>query len=296
MLVALYSIPKITLYPIVLLAFGIGMPAKIAFGAIHGIVPIAIFALGAVRNLNPVYAKAARVMRMPPAQIASRVLLPAAIPEIFTGIRIGFSLTLIGTLLGEMFASQRGLGYLLIQAIGLHNVRVIMALTLLLVVIAVTASALLLAVDRRLRGRAVGHLLVDPLHIILHPLAQRRRVDLMHAARAGEIERVRGRRAHRDARAHHAHAGKRRDIAVDVAPGRDHVVALGRHQAAERHGVQVIVAETPPTRGPAACRAARSASRCARPHRETCAPARTSSTVSCWRPTIQRVWRTPSMP
>ena len=59
---------------------------------------------------------------MPPSRIASRVLLPAAIPEIFTGIRIGFSLTLIGTLLGEMFASQRGLGYLLIQAIGLHNV------------------------------------------------------------------------------------------------------------------------------------------------------------------------------
>jgi NitT/TauT family transport system permease protein len=155
-LVALYSIPKITLYPIVLLAFGIGMPSKIAFGALHGIVPIAIFALGAVRNLNPVYAKAARVMRMPPAQIASHVLLPAAIPELFTGIRIGFSLTLIGTLLGEMFASQRGLGHLLMQAIGLHNVRVIMALTLLLVVIAVTASALLLTVDRRLRGRATG--------------------------------------------------------------------------------------------------------------------------------------------
>jgi NitT/TauT family transport system permease protein len=152
-LVALYSIPKITLYPIVLLAFGIGMPAKIAFGAIHGIMPIAIFTLGAVRSLNPVYAKAARVMRLPPARIAAHVLLPAAIPEIFTGIRIGFSLTLIGTLLGEMFASQRGLGFLLIQAIGLHNVRVIMALTLLLVVIAVTASSALLAVDRRLRGR-----------------------------------------------------------------------------------------------------------------------------------------------
>ena len=58
------------------------------------------------------------------------MLLPASIPEIFTGIRIGFSLTLIGTLLGEMFASQRGLGYLLIQAIGLHNIQVIMAVTL----------------------------------------------------------------------------------------------------------------------------------------------------------------------
>jgi NitT/TauT family transport system permease protein len=56
-LVALYSIPKLTLYPVVLLAFGIGMPAKIAFGAIHGIMPIAIFTLGAVRNLNPVYVK-----------------------------------------------------------------------------------------------------------------------------------------------------------------------------------------------------------------------------------------------
>lgn len=155
-LVALYSIPKLTLYPIVLLAFGIGMPAKIAFGAIHGIVPVAIFTLGAVRNLNPIYVKAARVMRLSPRQIAVRVLAPAAIPEIFTGIRIGFSLTLIGTLLGEMFASQRGLGYLLIQAIGLHNVRVIMALTLLLVVIAVTASALLLAIDRRIRRHMFG--------------------------------------------------------------------------------------------------------------------------------------------
>lgn len=155
-LVALYSIPKITLYPIVLLVVGIGMPAKITFGAIHGIVPIAIFALGAVRNLNPVYVKAARVMRLSPWQIASRVLLPAAIPEIFTGIRIGFALTLIGTLLGEMFASQRGLGYLLIQAIGLHNTRMIMAVTLLLVVIAVIASAALLAVDRRIRRNMLG--------------------------------------------------------------------------------------------------------------------------------------------
>jgi NitT/TauT family transport system permease protein len=155
-LVALYSIPKLTLYPVVLLIFGIGMPAKIAFGAIHGIMPIAIFALGAVRNLNPVYLKAARVMRLTPWRTASRVLLPAAIPEIFTGIRIGFSLTLIGTLLGEMFASQRGLGHLLIQAIGLHNTRMIMAVTLLLVVIAVTASAALLAIDRRLRRNMLG--------------------------------------------------------------------------------------------------------------------------------------------
>ena len=152
-LVGIYSIPKITLYPIVLLAFGIGMPAKVAFGAMHGIVPIAIFTMGALRNLNPVFLKAARVQRLSLWQTASTVLLPASVPEVFTGIRIGFSLTLIGTLLGEMFASQRGLGYLLMQAIGLHNIRMITAITFILVCVAVTASAVLLAIDRRLHRR-----------------------------------------------------------------------------------------------------------------------------------------------
>ena len=82
------------------------------------------------------------------------MLFPAAMPEIFTGLRIGFSLTLIGTLLGEMFASQRGLGYLLMNAIGLHNVDLIMAVTFLLTLFAGAASVLLLHVNRRLQSPA----------------------------------------------------------------------------------------------------------------------------------------------
>jgi 5-methyltetrahydropteroyltriglutamate--homocysteine methyltransferase len=50
----LYSIPKITLYPLILLIFGLGISAKIAFGVIHGIFPIAIFTMNAVRNVAPV--------------------------------------------------------------------------------------------------------------------------------------------------------------------------------------------------------------------------------------------------
>ena len=53
MLAALYSIPKITLYPVILLIFGLGLSAKVAFGVIHGIFPIALFAIGAIRNLSP---------------------------------------------------------------------------------------------------------------------------------------------------------------------------------------------------------------------------------------------------
>jgi NitT/TauT family transport system permease protein len=153
-LVALYSIPKVTLYPIILLIFGIGMPAKVAFGAIQGIVPIALFAMNSIRNLNPVFARTGRVLRLSPLASAQRILLPAALPEIVTGIRVGFSLTLIGTLLGEMFGSQRGLGYLLIQAMNLHNMRTIMSLTLLLVIFAASVNAVLLAIDRRLHARA----------------------------------------------------------------------------------------------------------------------------------------------
>jgi NitT/TauT family transport system permease protein len=153
MLVALYSIPKITLYPIVLLAFGLGMPAKIAFGAIHGIIPVAIFTINALRNIKPILIKTGRVLDLGAFEIARSILFPAAVPEIFTGIRIGFALTLIGTLLGEMFAAQRGLGYLLMNAIGLHNVDLIMAVTLLLVVFAATVSGILLAIDRRLHRR-----------------------------------------------------------------------------------------------------------------------------------------------
>jgi NitT/TauT family transport system permease protein len=150
MLVALYSIPKITLYPIILLAFGLGISAKIAFGAIHGIIPVALFTLSAVRTIKPILIKTGRVLRLSPTVMVRAILFPAAVPEIFTGIRVGFSLTLIGTVLGEMFAAQHGLGYLLMNAISLYNIDLIMSVTFLLVVFAAAVNALLLAIDRRL--------------------------------------------------------------------------------------------------------------------------------------------------
>lgn len=154
MLVALYSVPKVTLYPILLLTFGLGISAKIAFGALHGFIPIALFTINAVRNVKPILIKAGRVMNYSTGDMVWRILIPAALPEIFSGIRIGLSLTLIGTLLGEMFASQRGMGYMLMSAIGLHNVDVIMSITFILIVFAATISSVLLAVDRRLHRRA----------------------------------------------------------------------------------------------------------------------------------------------
>jgi NitT/TauT family transport system permease protein len=154
MLVALYSIPKVTLYPILLLTFGLGISAKIAFGALHGFIPIALFTINAVRNVRPILIKTGRSLNYSTNDMVWRILIPAALPEIFSGIRIGLSLTLIGTLLGEMFASQRGLGHMLMNAIGLHNIDLIMSITFILIVFAAVVSSALLVIDRRLHRQA----------------------------------------------------------------------------------------------------------------------------------------------
>ena len=153
-LISVYSLPKVTLYPLILLVFGLGVPAKIAFGTLHGVIPIAIFAMNAVRNLAPVHFKTARVLRLSRSQTLLTVVIPGALPEIVSGLRIGFSLTLLGVLIGEMFASQRGLGFLIMNAIGLHDVPTIMATIVLLGIVAVSASAFLLWLDHRLHHRA----------------------------------------------------------------------------------------------------------------------------------------------
>jgi NitT/TauT family transport system permease protein len=153
-LTSFYSLPKVTLYPIMLLVFGLGISAKVAFGVIHGLIPVALFSMNAVRGINPTHLRTARVLRLSSLETLRTVVVPAIIPEIFTGIRVGFSLTLLGVLTGEMFASQRGIGFLMINAINLHDVKTIIALIFFLFIFATVANGLLLAIDRRLHANA----------------------------------------------------------------------------------------------------------------------------------------------
>ncbi|MBV9561387.1 MAG: ABC transporter permease subunit [Bradyrhizobium sp.] len=68
---------------------------------LHGIIPIMMFAMNAVLNLPNVHLKTARVLRPSRRQLLLTVVLPGALPEIVSGLRIGFSLTLLGVLIGE---------------------------------------------------------------------------------------------------------------------------------------------------------------------------------------------------
>lgn len=146
-LIALYSLPKVTLYPLVLLCFGLGISAKIAFGAMHGLIPVTIFTMKAIMQIKPVFWRTAAVLRMTPRQTALTVALPAVLPEVIAGARLGFSLTLLGVLIGEMFASQRGLGFMITSAMGLGDIATIMAVAVFLSVFAIGANALLLKLD-----------------------------------------------------------------------------------------------------------------------------------------------------
>ena len=146
-----YSIPKITLYPIILLIFGLSLAAKVAFGVIHGIFPVAIFTMNAVRNVAPVHRRTAKALRLPALATIVTVLTPAAMPEILVGVRVGIAVTLLGILIAELFASSSGIGFALIRATDVHDVIDIFALTLLMFLFAVAINALLHAAERRLR-------------------------------------------------------------------------------------------------------------------------------------------------
>ncbi len=149
MLVSFYAIPKVTLYPVVLLLFGIGVNAVVAFGVMHGIVPVALIGIAAIRNLKPFLLRTARGMRLSRSSTVLHVLLPAIMPELLNAMRIGFSLTLLGVLIGEMFGGKHGLGFLLMRAIDNADNDTIMAIALLLLTVAITANAALGRLARR---------------------------------------------------------------------------------------------------------------------------------------------------
>jgi NitT/TauT family transport system permease protein len=153
LLVNINTVPKVALYPVILLIFGLGIWAKVVFGALHGVIPIMISSIGAVRNVNPLYVRCGRTMHLTRWQMLRRIWVPACVPEMFTGLRLGFSLTLLGTIFGEFFASQKGFGFLLMNAIDLRDIPRIMALILILVAFAVLANSALLAIDRKLHRR-----------------------------------------------------------------------------------------------------------------------------------------------
>lgn len=153
MFVALQSTPKVTLYPVMLLFFGLGFAAKVAFGAIHGIIPMTLITYNAVHNINPALIRTSRAMRLSIPQTFLLIYIPATIPELVTAIRLSFSITFLGVMIGEMFASVRGLGHLIMGGIETNDVSMMISITALIGIFAITINGFLLSLDNRLHRR-----------------------------------------------------------------------------------------------------------------------------------------------
>jgi NitT/TauT family transport system permease protein len=153
----IYAIPKITLYPIFLLLLGLTLQSRIAFAVFHGFIPLAIFTANGVRSVPRVYMKVGRVYRLSRSKLITRIIVPSALPAIVVGLRYCFSLTFVGLIYGEMFASNEGMGSELVLAIGLTRVPDTFGIALVLVLIALLVNAAFICAETAIeRRRASG--------------------------------------------------------------------------------------------------------------------------------------------
>jgi ABC-type nitrate/sulfonate/bicarbonate transport system permease component len=111
--VALYGMPKILVLPWIVLLLGFGTAPAILYGTIHGLFPILVLVMGGVRDVDRTLVSVARAFGASPWQLYWKVLLPAIVPTVLAGMRLGIVFCLLGVLIVEMFAGIRGMGHVM---------------------------------------------------------------------------------------------------------------------------------------------------------------------------------------
>jgi ABC-type nitrate/sulfonate/bicarbonate transport system permease component len=111
--VAVYGMPKILVLPWIVLLLGFGTAPAIVYGTIHGVFPILVLVMGGVRDVDRTLLTVARAFGASPWQLYGKVLLPAIVPTILAGMRLGIVFCLLGVLIVEMFAGVRGMGHVM---------------------------------------------------------------------------------------------------------------------------------------------------------------------------------------
>ncbi len=135
--------PKIIFFPIMIMWFGVGPGSKIAMGAISCFFPVALNAAGGMREIDEVLVRVGRSFRASTWQMVTKIYLPAMRHPVINGVRLGLGVALIGTLLAETKLSNRGIGFLVIQAYSVFNMPQMYALLIILFVISIGANSLI---------------------------------------------------------------------------------------------------------------------------------------------------------
>jgi NitT/TauT family transport system permease protein/taurine transport system permease protein len=139
---SLYAVPIVILYPVFTAWFGIGSESKIAFAGVYGFFPVMLSTAAGIRTIDEQYLLAARSMGATLPQLIARVIIPASIPTVLAGLRLGGALTIIGVVVSEMLTSADGIGYLVTKnRTTLDSPRVFAAIIVILVLSVVFDSA-----------------------------------------------------------------------------------------------------------------------------------------------------------
>ncbi|MGP0090090.1 MAG: ABC transporter permease [Xanthobacteraceae bacterium] len=135
--------PKIIFFPVMIMWFGVGPGSKIAMGAVSCFFPIVLSVAAGMRQIDPVLIRVGRSLRANSWQMATKIYMPAMRHPIINGVRLGLGVALIGTLLAETKLSNRGVGFLVIQAYSIFNMPQMYSLIIVLFVVAIGANALI---------------------------------------------------------------------------------------------------------------------------------------------------------
>ena len=134
--------PKIVFFPIMIMWFGVGPESKVAMGTVSCFFPIVLSVAAGMRQIDNVLIRVGRSFRLNTWQMVTKIYLPAMREPIVNGVRLGMGVALIGTLLAETKLSNRGIGFMIIDAYNTFDMPRMYAALAVLFVLAIGANAL----------------------------------------------------------------------------------------------------------------------------------------------------------
>jgi ABC-type nitrate/sulfonate/bicarbonate transport system permease component len=148
----LYSTPLVALYPLIVVWLGFGFATVIAITFMLTVIPIAVNTFSGVKSVDPSLVRAVRVFGGSQKDVILKAVLPASLPLVLAGFRIGLSRALIGVVLGEMFSSNAGLGFrMTVYAAHLKTADVFVPLVAF-VIIGIVTTQLAIMLEGRLQS------------------------------------------------------------------------------------------------------------------------------------------------
>lgn len=148
----LYATPLVAVAPILILWFGIGIASKIAVVFLMAVFPILISTAAGIRNTEASYIEVARSFDASRLQIIRKVMIPAAVPFVITGIRLAIGRAIVGVVVGELFGARAGLGFLIFTSGQTFDVPALFLGVLILALAGVALTSGMKWIENRVAG------------------------------------------------------------------------------------------------------------------------------------------------